>query len=224
MKEGLIELAKYVKDGIYSDNKSYVTAASSLLKYHELTPYTEDEISIMIREGIDKMYSKPFLDPLESQKLYALDQAHPKECRWVVEYEKQKMKEIFDSLREKDIIEVKRQFNEDLPALEERLTVQNGSTESPEFADYPILSKIEEIDIINKFKHIQPRDVAAICRILYSRLLQNKNPRIYDEELEFVRKLRTAIKGHQPQEKQFSDILIEQDLNNIIKKILRDKD
>lgn len=224
MKEGLIELAKYVKEGIYSDNKSYVTAASSLLRYHELTPYTEDEISIMIREGIDKMYSRmQFPDPMELQNLMALDREQQR-FPWVVHYEKQKMEERMDSLREIDILEVKRQFNEDLPALAARLIVQDESTKSPEFLNYPILSKIEEIDIINKFKQIQPREVVAIYRILKSRLIKNMNPKIYDDELQFVRRLRTAIKGRQPQEKQFSDVIIENDLNVIIDGLLKDKD
>ena len=119
-----------------------------------------------------------------------------------------------------DIKEARRQFNEDLPSLANRLTIQYGDTKTPDFLSYPILSHIPMEDIVNKVNIIQPKEVMALYQILNVRFLQQvPYPQVYDAELPFVRNLEQALAQKQKNKTTYADILIEDCLKGVIKKI-----
>lgn len=221
MKEALIQLAQYVEDGEFEDNMSYVNAATYLQHLRELTPYTQQEVEEKIKVGIDKMYDKVTeLSLLDKLNLDVVESEIPKESRWVIDYERQKMAVVSDAAMDADIKEVCRQFNEDLPALDKRLSIQYNSTNAPDFMDYPILGHIPEEDVEKKIKDIQPNEVVAIYDILNSRFIQSSMPKRYDSELNFVRSLKRAIEKRASDKKEYADILIEDYLLKVIEKIL----
>lgn len=221
MKEALIQLAQYVEAGEFEDNMSYVNAATNLQHLRELTPYTQQEVEEKIKVGIDKMYDKVTeLSLLDKLNLDVVESEIPKESRWVIDYERQKMAVVSDAAMDADIKAVCRQFNEDLPALDKRLSIQYNSTNAPDFMDYPILGHIPEEDIEKKIKDIQPNEVVAICDILNSRFIQSSMPKRYDAELKFVRSLKRAIEKRAAGKKEYADILIQDHLLKVIKRIL----
>ena len=119
-----------------------------------------------------------------------------------------------------DIKEARRQFNEDLSSLANRLTIQYGDTRTPDFLSYPILSHIPMEDIVNKVNIIQPKEVMALYQILNGRFLQQvPYPQVYDAELPFVRNLEQAIVQKNISKTTYADILIEDHLKGVIKKI-----
>lgn len=138
----------------------------------------------------------------------------------MVEYERKKMDEITKANLDADINEVRRQFNEDLPSLANRLTIQYGDSKTPDFLSYPILSDIPMEDIVKKVKKIQPKEVMALYRILNGRFLQQvPYPQVYNAELPFVRNLEQALAQKNNNKTTYADILIEDHLKGVIKKI-----
>ena len=151
MADAVMQLAQYVEDGEFCDNMAYVNSATYLQHFYSLTSFSEEDIRKKIRCGIDKMYDNiETLNLLDKQNLDVVETVIPKESRWIVEYEREKMNEITKANLDADIKEVHRQFIEDLPTLANRLTIQYGDTKTPDFLSYPILSHIPMEDIIDK--------------------------------------------------------------------------
>lgn len=221
MNEALLQLAKFVEEGEFCDNMSYVNAATYLQHLRELTPYSQTELEAKIKTGIDKMYERmTTLNLLDKVNLDVVESEIPNKSRWVVEYERNKMMVVSDTTRDADIKEVCRQFNEDLPALDKRLSIQYNSTDTPDFMDYPILSHIPKEDIVKKLQDIEPKEVMALYDILNSRFIQVSIPKRYNTELIFVRNLTCAIDQRKSDKKVYADLLIEDYLLKTIEKIL----
>lgn len=221
MADAVMQLAQYVEDGEFRDNMAYVNSATYLQHLCSLTSFSEEDIRKKIRCGIDKMYDNiETLNLLDKQNLDVVETAIPKESRWVVEYEREKMNEITKANLDADIKEVHRQFIEDLPTLANRLTIQYGDTKTPDFLSYPILKHIPKKDITKKVNNIQPKEVMALYQILNGRFLQQvPYPEVYDAELPFVRNLEQALAQKNDNKTTYADILIEDILKDVIKKI-----
>lgn len=221
MADAMMQLAQYVEDGEFCDNMAYVNSATYLQHFYPLTSFSKEDMQKKIRCGIDKMYESidtPNL--LDKLNLDVVETAIPKESRWVVEYEREKMNEITKANLDADIKEVHRQFIEDLPTLANRLTIQHGDTKTPDFLSYPILKHIPKEDIIKKVNNIQPKEVMALYQILNGRFLQQvPYPEVYDAELPFVRNLEQALAQKNDNKTTYADILIEDYLKGVIKKI-----
>ena len=216
-------LAQYVEEGAFCDNMSYINSATYLQHFSTLIPLTQKDIHSKVFSGIDKMYvNNKTVYHLDKQLLDVVETEIPEESRWVVKYEREKMNEITATSLDADIKEVRRQFNEDLPTLANRLTIQYGDNKTPDFLGFPILSHISEEDIINKVKDIQPKEVMALYHILNGRFLKYVgDPKIYEEELVFVRNLDQALTLKRKEITTGADILIEDYLKGVIKKILK---
>lgn len=221
MADAVIQLAQYVEDGEFCDNMAYINSATYLQHFCSLTSFSKEDMQKKIRCGIDKMYDNiETLNLLDKHKIDVVETAIPKESRWVVEYEREKMNEITKANLDVDIKEVRRQFIEDLPTLANRLTIQYGDTKTPDFLSYPILSHIPMEDIVKKVHEIQPKEVMALYQILNGRFLQQvPYPEVYDAELPFVRNLEQALAQKNDHKTTYADILIEDYLKDIIKKI-----
>ena len=221
MADAMMQLAQYVEDGEFCDNMAYVNSATYLQHFYPLTSFSKEDMQKKIRCGIDKMYESidtPNL--LDKLNLDVVETAIPKESRWVVEYEREKMNEITKANLDADIKEVHRQFIEDLPTLANKLTIQYGDTKTPDFLSYPILKHIPKEDIIKKVNNIQPKEVMALYQILNGRFLQQvPYPEVYDAELPFVRNLEQALAQKNDNKTTYADILIEDYLKGVIKKI-----
>ena len=75
-------------------------------------------------------------------------------------------------------------------------------------------------DIVKKVNEIQPKEVRALCQILNGRFLQQvPYPEVYDAELPFVRNLEQALAQKNDNKTTYADILIEDLLKDVIKKI-----
>lgn len=221
MVDAVIQLAKYVEEGKFCDNMAYVNSATYLQHFCSLTSLSQEDMQTKIVSGIDKMYANvSSLGLLDKMNLDVLENDIPKESRWVVEYERKKMDEIAAKNLNDDIKEARRQFNEDLPSLANRLTIQYGDTKTPDFLSYPILSHIPMEDIVEKVNKIQPKEVMALYQILNGRFLQQvPYPQVYDAELPFVRNLEQALAQKNNNKTTYADILIEDHLKGVIKKI-----
>lgn len=221
MADAVIQLAQYVEDGEFFDNMAYINSATYLQHFCSLTSFSKEDMQKKIRCGIDKMYNNiETLNLLDKHKIDVVETAIPKESRWVIEYEREKMNEITKANLDVDIKEVRRQFIEDLPTLANRLTIQYGDTKTPDFLSYPILSHIPMEDIVKKVHEIQPKEVMALYQILNGRFLQQvPYPEVYDAELPFVRNLEEALAQKNDNKTTCADILIEDYLKDIIKKI-----
>ena len=221
MADAVIQLAQYVEDGEFCDNMAYINSATYLQHFCSLTSFSKEDMQKKIRCGIDKMYDNiETLNLLDKHKIDVVETAIPKESRWVIEYEREKMNEITKANLDVDIKEVRRQFIEDLPTLANRLTIQYGDTKTPDFLSYPILSHIPMEDIVKKVHEIQPKEVMALYQILNGRFLQQvPYPEVYDAELPFVRNLEEALAQKNDNKTTCADILIEDYLKDIIKKI-----
>lgn len=221
MADAVMQLAQYVEDGEFCDNMAYINSATYLQHFYPLTSFSKEDMQKKIRCGIDKMYESidtPNL--LDKLNLDVVETAIPKESRWVVEYEREKMNEITKANLDADIKEVHRQFIEDLPTLANRLTIQYGDTKTPDFLSYPILKHIPKKDITKKVNNIQPKEVMALYQILNGRFLQQvPYPEVYDAELPFVRNLEQALAQKNDNKTTYADILIEDHLKDVIKKI-----
>lgn len=76
-------------------------------------------------------------------------------------------------------------------------------------------------DIVKKVNIIQPKEVMALYQILNGRFLQQvPYPQVYDAELPFVRNLEQAL-AQKNNKTTYADILIEDHLKDVIKKILK---
>jgi hypothetical protein len=224
MVDALAKLAKYVEDGEYNDNLSYVKAATFLQHMISLTIFSQQDLKDKIIAGIDKMYAKiTTISVLEKINLNVSETHIPKISQWVVDYEKKKMDEVSALCLKEDIKEVCRQFNEDLEALEKRLIIPYGSTKAPDFVDYPILRHIPYEDIVRKINKIQPKEVMALYDIINTRFFQMVNQTVYTEEMQFVKNLHNALKQRKPEKKEYADILIEDQLNKLVEKVLNQK-
>ncbi len=195
MENAVMQLAQYVEEGKFCDNMAYVNSATYLQHFCSLTSLSQEDMQTKIVSGIDKMYANvSSLGLLDKMNLDVLENDIPKESRWVVEYERKKMDEIAAKNLNDDIKEARRQFNEDLPSLANRLTIQYGDTKTPDFLSYPILSHIPMEDIVKKVNIIQPKEVMALYHILKSRFLDYMaDSNVYDAELPFVRNLEQAL-------------------------------
>ena len=221
MADAVMQLVQYVEDGEFRDNMAYVNSATYLQHLCSLISLSQDDIRTKIRCGIDKMYDNiETLNFLDKHNIDVVESAIPQESRWVVEYEREKMNEITKANLDADIKEVCRQFIEDLPTLANRLTIQYGDTKTSDFLSYPILSHIPMEDIVKKVNEIQPKEVIALYQILNGRFLEQvPYPEVYDAELPFVRNLEQALARKNSNKTTYSDILIEDLLKGIIKKI-----
>ena len=221
MAEAVTQLAQFVEEGEFSDNISYVNAATYLQYFSSLTSFSQEDMRSKIVSGINKMYEKvDTLNILDKLNLDVVETDIPKESRWVVDYERKKMEEVMANNLATDIKEARKQFNENLPALANRLTIQPGDDKTPDFLSYPILSRIPQTDIVQKVDEIQPKEVIALYHILNGRFLQYvAGPKVYEEELQFVRNLEQALTRRKTHKKVYADILIEDYLMRVIKKI-----
>ena len=221
MADAVMQLAQYVEDGEFCDNVAYVNSATYLQHFYSLTSFSEEDIRKKIRCGIDKMYDNiETLNLLDKLNLDVVETEIPEESRWVVKYEREKMNEITKANLDADIKEGHRQFIEDLPTLANRLTIQYGDTKTPDFLSYPILKHIPKKDITKKVNNIQPKEVMALYQILNGRFLQQvPYPEVYDAELPFVRNLEQALAQKNDNKATYADILIEDLLKDVIKKI-----
>ena len=221
MADAVMQLAQYVEEGKFCDNMAYVNSATYLQHFCSLTSLSLEDMRTKIVSGIDKMYDNiETLNLLDKLNLDVLETEIPKESRWVVEYERKKMDEKTKANLDADIKKVRRQFIEDLPTLAKRLTIQYGDTKTPDFLSYPILSHIPMEDIVKKVNKIQPKEVMALYQILNGRFLQQvPYPQVYDAELLFVRNLEQALAQKKNNKTTYADILIEDHLKGVIKKI-----
>ncbi len=221
MADAVMQLAQYVEDGEFCDNVAYVNSATYLQHFYSLTSFSEEDIRKKIRCGIDKMYDNiETLNLLDKLNLDVVETEIPEESRWVVKYEREKMDKITKANLDADIKEVLRQFNEDLPTLANRLTIQYGDTKTPDFLSYPILSHIPMEDIIDKVNKIQPKEVMALYHILNGRFLEYMvDHKVYEAELTFVRNLEQALAPKNNNKITYADILIKDLLKDVIKKI-----
>ena len=226
MADAVMQLVQYVEDGEFRDNMAYVNSATYLQHLCSLISLSQDDIRTKIRCGIDKMYENvETLNTLDKLNLDAVGTHIPEESRWVIEYERKKMDEITKAQLDADIEEARRQFNEDLPALANRLTFHYGDNKTPDFLSYPILSCISETDIIKKVNGIQPKEVMALYHILNDRFLEHMaEKKVYDAELPFVRNIEKALKQKDIKETTYADILIEDHLKGVIEKIVKSND
>ena len=221
MKEAVMQLARFVEEGKFCDNIAYINSATYLQHFCSLTSLSQENMRKKIICGIDKMYESidtPNL--LDKLNLDVVETEIPEESRWVVKYEREKMDKITKANLDADIKEVLRQFNEDLPTLVNRLTIQYGDTKTPDFLSYPILSHIPMEDIIDKVNKIQPKEVMALYHILNGRFLEYMvDHKVYEAELTFVRNLEQALARKNNNKTTYADILIEDHLKGVIKKI-----
>ena len=221
MKEAVMQLARFVEEGKFCDNIAYINSATYLQHFCSLTSLSQENMRKKIICGIDKMYESidtPNL--LDKLNLDVVETEIPEESRWVVKYEREKMDKITKANLDADIKEVLRQFNEDLPTLVNRLTIQYGDTKTPDFLSYPILSHIPLEDIIDKVNKIQPKEVMALYHILNGRFLEYMvDHKVYEAELTFVRNLEQALARKNNNKTTYADILIEDHLKGVIKKI-----
>lgn len=223
MADAVKQLAQYVEEGQFSDNMSYVNAATYLQYFSSLTSFSQEDMRSKIVSGINKMYEKvDTLNILDKLNLDVVETDIPKESQWVVGYERKKMEEVTANNLATDIKEVCNQFNENLPALANRLTIQPGDNKTPDFLSYPILSRIPQTDIVQKVDEIQPKEVMALYHILNGRFLQYvADSKVYEDELQFVKNLEQALKHRKTHKKVYADILIEDHLMKVIMKILK---
>ncbi len=221
MEDAVFHLARYVEEGKFYDNMAYINSATYLQHFCSLTHFSQQEMHNKITHGIDKMYKNiKALNSFDQLNLDVVESAIPQESRWVVEYEREKMNEITKANLDADIKEVRRQFIKDLPTLANRLTIQYGDTKTPDFLSYPILKHIPKKDITKKVNNIQPKEVMALYQILNGRFLQQvPYPEVYDAELPFVRNLEQALAQKNNNKTTYADILIEDHLKDVIKKI-----
>lgn len=221
MADAVMQLVKYVEEGKFCDNMAYVNSATYLQHFCSLTSLSLEDMQTKIISGIDKMYESidtPNL--LDKLNLDVVETEIPEESRWVVRYEREKMDKITKANLDTDIKEVLRQFNEDLPTLANRLTIQYGDTKTPDFLSYPILSHIPMEYIIDKVNKIRPKEVMALYHILNGRFLKYMAaPKVYEAELTFVRNLEHALAQKNSNKTTYADILIEDHLKGVIEKV-----
>lgn len=225
MADAVMQLVKYVEEGKFCDNMAYVNSATYLQHFCSLTSLSLEDMQTKIISGIDKMYESidtPNL--LDKLNLDVVETEIPEESRWVVRYEREKMDKITKAYLDTDIKEVLRQFNEDLPTLANRLTIQYGDTKTPDFLSYPILSHIPMEYIIDKVNKIRPKEVMALYHILNGRFLEYMAaPKVYEAELTFVRNLEHALAQKNSNKTTYADILIEDHLKGVIEKVNRSR-
>lgn len=194
--EQLKILAMYTEQGAFPDDASYINAATFLQHYAVLSGKQPDEIRTVITKGIDTHYQRIVKLPiLAKTSLDIIASEIPAISKWVLDYIKEKIECQEDKEKSDDIKEVRRQFQEDLPALAQRLLPDLASHSTPDFFTFPILAKIPEETIVEKFRVIQPNEVIAIGTILNSRFIQHNTNVPYAEESMFVQNLKKGIEA-----------------------------
>lgn len=218
--EQLKLLAKYTEEGSFPDDASYINAATFLQHYASLAEKQPDEIKDIITKGIDTHYQHIVKLPILTKTSLDIIAAEiPAISKWVLDYIQVKIEHQADKEKNDDIKEVRRQFQEDLPALAQRLLPDMTSHSTPDFFTFPILSKIPEEEIIEKFKVIQPNEALAISTILNSRFIQHNTNVPYVEESIFVQNLKKGIEAR-GETQALSDYLIKDHLLPIIEKLI----
>ena len=218
--EQLKILAKYTEQGAFPDDASYINAATFLQHYAALTEKQPDEIRAIITKGIDTHYHRIVKLPILTKTSLDIIAAEiPAISKWVLDYIKVKIEHQADKEKNDDIKEVRRQFQEDLPALAQRLLPDMASHSTPDFFTFPILAKIPEEAIIEKFKVIQPNEVLAISTILNSRFIQHNTNVPYAEESIFVQNLKKGIEAR-GETQALADYLIKDHLQPTLDKLM----
>jgi hypothetical protein len=213
-------LAQYTEQGLLTDDASYINAATLLQHYGSLIGKSPEDIKAIITKGIDIHYQRITKVPiLAKSSLDMIGVEVPPISKWVVEYIKAKIENQVDKEMDDDIQEVIRQFQEDLPALAQRLLPDLSSHSVPDFFKFPILAKIPEEAIIEKFKVIQPKDVLAISTILESRFIQRNTEVPYAEESAFALNIQKGIVAR-GEAQTLSDFLIKDHLQPMLDKLI----
>lgn len=213
-------LAQYTEQGSLTDDASYINAATFLQHYGSLIGKAPEEIKATIIKGIDTHYQRIAKIPVLSKtSLEMIGAEVPPISQWVVEYIKAKIENQVDKEMKDDIQEVIRQFQEDLPALAQRLLPDLSSHSVPDFFTFPILDKIPEDVIWAKFRVIQPKEVLAISTILESRFIQRNTDVPYSEESVFVLNLQNGIEAR-GKSQTLADYLIQDHLLPKIEKLI----
>lgn len=218
--EQLKYLANYTEQGTFPDDASYINAATFLQRYAALAEKQPDEIRAIITKGIDTHYQRIVKLPILTKTSLDIIAAEiPAISKWVLDYIKDKIEHQTDKEKDDDIKEVRRQFQEDLPALAQRLLPDMASHSTPDFFTFPILAKIPEEAIIEKFKVIQPNEVLAIITILNSRFIQHNTNVPYAEESIFVQNLKKGIEAR-GETQALTDCLIKDHLLPILENLI----
>lgn len=213
-------LAQYTEQGLLTDDASYINAATYLQHYGSLIGKAPEEIKAIITKGIDAHYQRITKIPvLAKTSLDMISAEVPPISKWVVEYIKAKIENQVDKEMKDDILEVIRQFQEDLPALAQRLLPDLSSHNVPDFFKFPILAKIPEKAIIEKFKVIQPKEVLAVSTILESRFIQRNTDVPYTEESVFALNIQKGIEAR-GKTQTLADYLIKDHLLPMIEKLI----
>lgn len=212
-------LASYVEKGDYYDNVSYINAATYLLHYQSLTKYSVDEITIIVKKGIDIMYSRMKDFQISMKKnLDIIEYEIPGISKWVLQYEKDKIKELDEKKKSKDINEVSNQFKKDITILAKRLTPNYEDTNALGFIDTPILSYIPKDIVIEKMNSITPSEVMSLSTIIDFRFNQSDNYQCISQEFPFIENVKEGLLERDYCHKVFSDYLIEDHLKKIIER------
>lgn len=213
-------LAQYTEQGLLTDDASYINAATFLQHYGILIGKAPEEIKAIITNGIDTHYKRITKIPvLAKTSLEMIGAEVPPISKWVVEYIKAKIENQVDKEMNDDIQEVIRQFQEDLPALAQRLLPDLSSHNVPDFFTFPILDKIPEDVIWAKIRVIQPKEVLTISTILESRFIQRNTDVPYSEESVFVLNLQKSIEAR-GKSQTLADYLIKDHLLPKIEKLI----
>lgn len=217
----LLQLAEYTKRGDFSDDVSYINAATFLQHYAPTIKKSQEDIQAIITAGIDKHYENDVkLSQISRTNLDVIYSEIPTISRWVVDYVRVKVDKLADKEKDEDIQEVVRLFKEDLPALAKRLTPDLSSHTTPDFFSFPILSKIPEEVIVKKLKTVQPNEVMAISTILDSRFIKRSTNVPFEEESGFALSLQKGIETRDNADKSLSSFLLEDNVNPMLRKLL----
>lgn len=216
----LLELAEYMERGMFADDVAYINAATYLQHYASLAGLEQEDIKARIKGGIDKRYENIIkLSVLSKTNIEVVSSEIPKISQWVLEYIRQKIDMHIAKEDAEDLREVVRQFKEDLPGLARRLSPLVGENVTPDFFSTPILSKIPESVIVEKFKDIQPVEVEAIGAIIRNRFCDRSTVVPIDDEWGFVQAVQKGIESRNSENKVLADMLIEDKLEPLIARL-----
>lgn len=213
----LLELAEYMEQGMLVDDVSYTNAATYLQHYGSLAGLEPGDIRKRIKVGIDKHYENIIKLPvLSMSNIEVISSEIPEISQWVLKYIRHKIDIHIQKESAEDLREVVRQFKEDLPGLARRLIPLIGENKTPDFFSTPILSKIPENIIVEKFKEIQPVEVLAIEAIIRNRFCDRLTAVPIDSEWGFVQAVKKGVESRNSEVKVLADRLIEDELEPLI--------
>lgn len=223
MPQKLNELASYVENGEFKDNLSYVNAATYLLHYQMLTNYSMEEMQNIIKKGIDKMYSKiTKIQPLMGNDLNLLEPDIPSISRWVIQYERDKMKSLNKKNKSKSIEELIELFKINIVDFSKRLIPNYGNNETVDFITEPILSYIPKEIIVEKMQYIEPNEVMSLQSIINYRFNKLSSDECKAQEFTFIEHVVEGISKRDLNKKLLTDFIIEDQLNQTIESIKTD--